>query len=192
MAERHGEYERPAGDWYVEPEWVVEELLQRVPLQLSGLTRALHDPCCGGGTIPRVAIRMGIYATGADSVDRAQGLYPTLNFFYDTRQHPAIVTNPPFARAEAIIARGLKVVAPGGIVAVIANSKFLHSQARWGLFSRPEMERVLVFSRRPSMPPGEILAQHGEGIRGGGSIDFVWCVWRVGRTAAPPTIEWIR
>ena len=46
MAERHSEFERETDDHYVEPSWCVERLLDCYP-DLS----ALHDPCCGFGTM---------------------------------------------------------------------------------------------------------------------------------------------
>ena len=39
----------------------------------------------------------------------------------------------------------------------------------YALFPRPEMERMVVLSRRPSIPPGELLKAEGEAIRKGGS-----------------------
>jgi hypothetical protein len=55
---------------------------------------------------------------------------------------------------------------------------------------RPELETVIILSRRPSMPPGWLLKQDGEKARKGGSIDFCWVVWDVTRPVTNPTIEW--
>lgn len=185
MAERHSEFARAYEDFYVEPAWCVERLLERYP----GVTQ-LHDPCCGSGTIVDTAHRRGVFATGADCVDRAGGRFRVTDFLQDDHAYPAIVTNPPFKSAEAIVTHALGHVAPGGIVAAIAQVKFLASRRRHTLFCRLEMERVLVLSRRPSMPPGDMLAALGEACRGGGSIDFVWCVWRAGKQTLGSTIEW--
>jgi hypothetical protein len=67
---------------------------------------------------------------------------------------------------------------------VLAPLKWAASQGRYALFSRPEMERVVILSRRPSIPPGALLQAKGEGIRKGGSIDFAWYLWRVGKAHA--------
>ena len=75
---------------------------------------------------------------------------------------------------------------PARLVAVLAPLKWAASQGRYALFSRPEMERVIVLSRRPSIPPGELLRVRGEAIRKGGSIDFAWYLWRVGKTKPAP------
>jgi hypothetical protein len=185
MGERHSDFNRDADDWYVEPEWCVHRLLDRYP-DLN----TIHDPCCGRGTIVDVALSRGIEATGSDLIDRADGRFPSRDFLCGPERHRSIVTNPPFKIAERIVAQALMMVAPGGIVAVVAQAKFLFSQGRNAIFARPDMERVIAFSRRPSMPPGKMLAELGESCRGGGSIDFVWCVWRVGKTEPGCVMEW--
>jgi hypothetical protein len=185
MAERHSEFERETDDHYVEPSWCVERLLDCYP-DLS----ALHDPCCGFGTIVDVALGRGLAASGSDLVDRARGRFPVQDFLTDRSRHVNICVNPPFKIAEQIVRHAITVVHPGGIVAVIAQAKFLASQSRYPIFSAPSMERVIVFSRRPSMPPGKMLAEQGEACRGGGSIDFIWAVWRVGKTTPGAIIEW--
>jgi hypothetical protein len=191
MAERHSEYERDEHDWYVEPVWAVHRLAERVTFE-----GAIHDPCCGIGTIPLALIDAfgGLLhadrASGADLVDRDGGTWPVQDFLTDYAPRDNIVSNPPFKIGNLIAEHALKIVQPGGVVALVCNAKFLFSQARHPLFNRPEMERVIVFSRRPSMPPGEMLARLGEGCRGGGSIDFVWCVWRVGKTERGCTVDW--
>lgn len=187
MAERHSEYERDEHDWYVEPASIVRDLLRGYP----SLHNGMHDPCCGGGTIPETATAMGFDATGADLVDRANGRYRVMDFLKDTATYPSIVTNPPFKIAPQIIRHALTRVRYGGIVVAVCQAKFLFSQARHPLFSCPEMERVLVLSKRPSMPPGKVLAELGEACRGGGAIDYVWCIWRVGKTSLGASVEWV-
>ncbi len=187
MVERHSEYERDEHDHYVEPAWCVDVLLAAYPEELS---HGIFDPCAGLGTIPDRAILRGFPATGADLIDRANGRFPVQDFLTDHRERPSIVTNPPFKIAVAIVQHALSVVPEGGIVAVIAQAKFLFSQARHPLFSNSLMERVIIFSRRPSMPTGAMLAEHGEACRGGGAMDYAWMVWRVGKTSQDATIEW--
>lgn len=177
MGERPSEYVRDENDWYVEPEWAVHALADRVAFV------KVHDPCCGMGTIPKV-----FGGTGADKMDRGFG-YPQQDFLLDSQPRYDIVTNPPYGIAQTIIEHALKLAR--GRVAALVQTKFLASQRRHGLFSRPEMERVIMFSRRPSMPPGQMLCDHGESIRGGGSIDFCWAVWKRGHDG-PVTIDWAK
>ena len=177
MSERASSFERDPHDFYVEPAWAVETLAQRV--QFLG---KVHDPCCGMGTIPKV-----LNGTGADLVDRGYG-FTVLDFLMDNTFQPNIVTNPPYGIAEQIIEHAFRLALDR--VAVLVQVKFLASQRRHALFERagadPALERVIMFSRRPSMPPGRMLAEHGEAIRGGGSIDFCWVVWRRHHRAQRP------
>lgn len=184
MAERHPERVRVEDDWYVEPYWCADILFDRIKFPWG-----LHDPCCGSGTIPQAAWANGIEATGADLRARAAE-YEVRDFLTDPGKYPSIVTNPPYNIAVPIIEHALKVTEHHGRVCALVQAKFLFSQRRKPLFERPEMERVIILSRRPSMPPGAALAEHGESIRGRGSIDFCWCIWRVGGAGHAPIIEW--
>lgn len=164
VGERPSEYTRDVNDWYVEPKWCVDALTSRVNFR-----GAIHDPCCGSGTIPKA-----LDGSGADLIDRGFG-YPVRNYMSDTMRYDNIVTNPPYNIAQDIIEHALNHVRYR--VAALVQTKFLSSQRRHKLFSRPETELVIVFSKRPSMPPGEMLVKHGESIRGNGSIDYCWVVW---------------
>lgn len=186
---RSSGYDRNTHDWYVEPANCVDALFDVMPgLGVLGI----HDPCCGMGTIPAVATKRGWYATGADIVDRANTQYPVRDFLSDEREYSNIVTNPPFALSVKIVRRALDLVMHGGRVAIIAQAKFIYSQGRNSLFTAPECERILILSKRPSMPPGELLVEKGEICRGGGSMDYCWIVFRSGkRTTGDVTIGWL-
>lgn len=177
MGERPSEYDRDKNDWYIEPEWCVTALKSRI--EFVGLS---HDPCCGMGTIPKI-----MRGTGSDLVDRGFG-YPVRDFLSDERIYDNIVTNPPYGIAQEIILHALNRTKYK--VAALVQTKFLSSQKRHSLFMRRETEQVLMFSRRPSMPPGELLIEHGEDIRGGGSIDYCWVVWNTGNEKGCK-ISWI-
>lgn len=178
MGERPSEYKRDLNDWYVEPVWSVEMLRDRV-----GFLGGIHDPCCGMGTIPKV-----FGGSGADLIDRGYG-YPARDFLRDTSTYDNIVMNPPYKTGQAMIEHALKQTRDR--VAALVQLKFLASRRRHELFSRPDLESVIVLSRRPSMPPGEELRKKGEAIRRNGSIDFCWVVWRRGvKLVNQPTMRW--
>lgn len=169
MGERHSEYERDDHDWYVEETWNVARLFERVPFD-----GRIHDPCCGMGTIVKEAMRRGFKASGSDIADRGYQ-FAVGDFFGSTTKHDNIVTNPPYKIALSVIEHALRLARRR--VAVLTQIKFLAGQKRYPLFTDPRMEKVIVFSRRPNMPPGKMLREHGESIRGGGSIDYCWLVW---------------
>lgn len=176
MGERDSGYTRDGDDWYVEPRWAVEALRNR---QL--LIGPVHDPCCGMGTIPDV-----FSGTGSDLVDRGFG-YPVRDFLTDTTDYVNIVTNPPYGKAQQIIEHALRH--NSGRIAALVQLNFLASQRRYDLYQQGPTEKVLVLSKRPSMPPGKVLQEKGEAIRGNGSIDYCWVIFCQGYHG-PVEIDW--
>ena len=105
MSTRHSGRPRAIGDFYVEPAWADAALFATLP----NLT-ALHDPCCGLGTIVDAARACGITATGADITDRADGRFAVRDFLSDQGVYPNVITNPPFALAVRIAEHALAQV----------------------------------------------------------------------------------
>jgi hypothetical protein len=185
MSTRHSGYDRADGDFYSEPAWSVAALLHHVPMCGS-----IHDPCCGMGTVVDVVTSKGLQATGADIADRASGRFPIQDFLSDETKYTNLVFNPPYRLTLKFVHHALDLVAHGGNVAALVPLGFLASQRRHPLFSRPECALALVLSRRPSLPPGDLLKQCGESIRHSGSIDYVWVAWQRGRVASYTEIRW--
>ena len=189
MSEGRSTYARAALEWYQEPPWVTERLLDQ-----QRFDGGAHDPACGAGTIPGVLQAAGLPASGADIVDRAGGKFARRDFLIPipAPTWPNIICNPPASKLVAFVEQALRRVEPGGLVAVLAPLKWAASQGRYALFSRPEMERMVILSRRPSIPPGELLKAKGEAIRKGGTIDFGWFLWRVGKTRSGASVVWLK
>jgi hypothetical protein len=189
MPQRHSLYRRVTDDFYVEPDWVVDALFSSAQPFLFG---RVHDPCAGFGTIVGVAQKHEFAASGADIVDRADGRFPVCDFFSDAKIYSNIICNPPYKRAADLVAKALALNLPrGGKVAVLVPLGFLASGKRFGLFNRPELDEILVLSRRPSLPPGELLMRAGESCRHSGSTDFCWAIWRRGRDHEAARVGWI-
>lgn len=183
MGERHPNFPRAEDDWYVEPSWCPEDLFRRVYFHEAF---PVHDPCAGRGTVVDAAIEAGLQATGSDKVDRGRGF--TIEDFLDTGPRAThIVTNPPYRLGQVLAEHAIETRPRGAIIAFLVQSKFLHSQRRHELMSKAS--QVILYSKRPSIPPGTFLEEHGEAGRKGGSIDFCWVVWRVGYEG-PATVEW--
>ena len=153
-----------------------------------------HDPACGVGTIPGVLESRGLPSSGADIIDRAGGKFPLRDFLIPIPSPvwPNIICNPPASKLVAFVKQALRRVRAGRPVALLAPLKWAASQSRYALFSRPQMERVIILSRRPSIPPGGLLQVRGEAIRKGGSIDFAWYLWRVGKTKPGTRVGWLK
>jgi hypothetical protein len=169
------EYERNSNDFYIEPAWSVRCLIKSV--NFSG---HIHDPACGTGTIPKAFIAAGFAATGSDKVDRGFGTVK--DYFEDRYPYENIVCNPPYNRSEEFIKRASKYATHR--IAILARIAFLSSQKRYDLFTKFPPEKVVILSRRPSMPPGGMRI-----IPQGGKTDFCWIVWRQ-RYDRPSEICW--
>jgi len=172
-------FERAAQDWYVEPRFCVEHLADA--LSFEGHT--IWDPCCGGGNITDTFADRDHMVIGTDIVDRgarhfggewdatSEGLPRSVAPF----GRLSVVMNPPFNRAEAIVRQMLKLA--DYRVAVLQQLSFLASAGRWALFAEFPPSDVLILSKRPSMPPGHMIAELGDKAFRGGVNDFCWIVW---------------
>jgi hypothetical protein len=174
-------YERSSLDWYVEPSWVVEQLVDAVDFDPS---LVIWDPACGSGTIPRVFRQWGFGTIESDIADRGFG--DRLDFFSTSAQlsvsvHDdlAIVTNPPYGYergiAERFIRRALDL--DPVIAAFLLPIGFLTSRTRYNLFSEHPPAEVLICSQRPSMPPGDAISHFGKRAFKDGTADYCWIVW---------------
>lgn len=177
------DHARETNDWYVEPAWCVELLLNAVEF-----TGPVWDPCCGCGTIPKAVIAhrgSAVGVGGSDLVSRGYGL-GSVDFLSDPVPLTNTIFNPPYALAERFILHALDVTTHK--VAALVNLKFLASQGRRErLFNAHPPAAVLILSRRPSMPPG------GAGIEAkGGTADYCWIVWDNQKSGSlPPYVRWL-
>lgn len=174
---RDSGYDRVANDWYVEPRWLVDALLDVEPL--SGVS---WDPSCGGGNIPKALLARGLFCSGSDIADRGFG-ETNLDFFDSYYAADNIVSNPPYGVIEPYIRRALAKTT--GKVCILARLALLEGQKRKALFKETPLARVWVSSRRASMPPG------GSDVKAsGGAIAYAWFCWDHAHRG-PATIGWI-
>ena len=175
---------RVENDWYVEPAWAVDALLDELQLPDMMIVR---DPAAGIGTIVDRCRARGIAAEGSDLVSRRKDI---LQWDYllraDASPSDWTICNPPFARAVLFIETGLRRSRVG--VAMLLRLAFLEGTKRMALFRRTPLSQVLVFGPRLSMPPGELFNPDVEAK--GGSVAFCWMVWRHGFTGRP-AIGWL-
>lgn len=183
---RRDQRPRADEDFYVEPAWSVEALLDA-----ESFIGDVYDPACGTGNIVDVCRARGLDTWGSDLVDRANGRFGPGGLDFLTislssgrkKLAGSIICNPPFKNAENFIRRGIEVT--DRKVAMLVRLAFLEGQKRRAMFEALPLSRVLVFSRRVSMPPG------GLGIEAkGGSVAFCWIVFEHGHRG-PATIGWL-
>lgn len=177
------DHARHVTDWYVDPSFCTELLLDAVPF-----FGPIWDPCCGGGTIPTVVAKrfLSVAVGGSDLVYRGYG-QGDRDFFVDPGPHENLIFNPPYKDAERFIRHAIGVTRRK--VAALVNLKFLASQGRRErLFNAYPPAEVLILSRRPSMPPGD------SGIEAkGGTADYCWIVFsnEQPKPDGHPVIRWI-
>jgi hypothetical protein len=183
--DKPGRHERDLHDFYIEPPWTVDLLLDA-----EVFPGPIYDPACGSGTIVKQCRARGMDAYGSDLVSRpffpAGGVDYTLpGPFIGTAR--TVMSNPPYGVAELFVRRALEQAEDK--VAMLMQAKFLFSERRHRLFAQHPPARVYVLSSRPSMPPG-LAYLAGEVAAEGGKMDFVWLVWERGHRW-PTECRWL-
>lgn len=174
------EFDRHADDWYIEPAWAVEGLLA-LERPFAGV---VLDPCCGSGNIPRTLRAAGIDGVGSDLRNRgytlaAQAPY-TLSIPFV--RPDSVISNPPYREARDFVECALANTSDR--VYCLLRLAFLETPKRAAWFRSSPLARVLVSSRRISMPPGDSGAKAS-----GGKVAFAWFVWEHGHEGRPE-VEW--
>jgi hypothetical protein len=161
---------RNAHDFYSEPAWAVEGLLDAQ--RFSGLTL---DPACGRGTIPIAFRERDMDCAAADIVDRSDIFYGDFHQgdFLAVNASKAvanIVCNPPFNLAEPFLRKALDVASHK--VAFLLRLSWLEGRARRWVYDQTPLAAVHPFAARVSMPPGD-----SDVVAKGGAVAFAWFVW---------------
>jgi hypothetical protein len=183
---RRSGYLRVDKDFYVEPPWVVHLLLD-----VETFTGAVHDPCCGSGTIPSVCRERGLVATGADLVHRGFG--EVRDLFASHERVDNIISNVPYGIAEQC-ARHMLTLARHKI-ALILPMTFWESRRRAQFFQEHPPIRWFPCGDRPSMPPGMMHGErdpYGAIIQPpsrGGTMPYGWFVFEPGFRGVTSTIR---
>lgn len=120
-------WERDPLDWYVEPAWCVDGLLDCETFEGTP-----WDPACGLGTIPKALDRRGIPACASDILVRDECRVSARRgdflMEYAHGNINNIVTNPPFRHAVKFAIRALSITPRK--VAILQRQNFLGSQGR--------------------------------------------------------------
>ncbi|MBB6191479.1 hypothetical protein FHS51_001706 [Sphingobium wenxiniae] len=181
-------------DWYVEEKWVTHRLIDMLDLE-SGITYL--DPFCGQLHIPEALAERGFSAFGTDLFDRRidhrqfLGRHDFLGdqlHLLEASDRLSIVMNPPFSFQDGRLVRGLAekcirramTIATHKVCALLPV-KWLSSEGRYRLFSHLTPASIWILSERPSMPPGDVIAQLGDDAFENGKIDYMWIVWDMQR-----------
>jgi hypothetical protein len=171
-------YRRAKHDFYVEPAWLVDALLDA-----EDFTGTVLDPACGSGTIVSACLQRGIKAIGSDIVDRGYRHTSVQDFFDRVEAVDAILCNPPYSLAVQFAKHGLRL-APK--VVLLLRRVFAEGRRRRQFFADTPPIREWVTARRASLPagiPDGQRDQHGAVIQpegSNGSVVYSWFVWERG------------
>jgi hypothetical protein len=183
---RRSGYERSEYNFYTEPRWVVENMLDEEDFEGETL-----DPCCGVGTIVSAFLDRGLSARGSDIVDRGFG--EVRDMFDLTETVDNIVSNLPFGNKKAAtdgrflherVEHCLALVRCK--LVLILPLTFWESQRRHAFLLKHPPLWFAPCSNRPSMPPGRMNGprdRHGAIIQPpsrGGTAPYGWFAWEPG------------
>jgi hypothetical protein len=182
---RRSGYKRVKHDWYREPPWLVDQMLDQLEADNEPFIGEVLDPCCGGGTIPARLIARGIPARGSDKIDRGyRGPFEVRSVFDISEQADNVMSNVPYVDAEKILRHLLNIVRRR--ILLVLPLPFLGSQERNALFREFPIHTLYPCSDRPSMPPGMMTGRHDEsgallGPPGrDGTAEYAWFRFEVG------------
>lgn len=184
-----GVYERQADDLYPTPAWVTEVLCAAVRLR-----GPVWEPAAGRGDMVNVLREAGYDVRASDiSGDRlgcdgcveqdflsmsVQALSPG-----KYGEPFSIVSNPPYAHAEAFIRRALELTEPTrGMVVMLLRNEFDCAIKRRDLWARPSFREKIVLTRRPMWFEGPKVNHPRH--------NFSFAVWDHAHQG-PPTIRWL-
>jgi hypothetical protein len=146
-------------------------------LRVEQLPRRIWEPACGRGAIVAVLRAHGHEVVASDLVDygvpvTAPG-YFGVDFLLERRAPEgteAIVTNPPFSRAEEFVEHALELCPR---VIMLLRLAFLESERRCRILDTGMLARIHVFRKRLPM-------MHRDGRKGpkaSSAMAFAWFVW---------------
>jgi hypothetical protein len=177
----HSGYARVDKDYYREPAWITDALLNAV--QFTG---TILDPCCGGGRIPSRCLERGLHAVGSDIVDRGFG--EVQDVFDRTEPVANVITNPPYTFAQPIVEHLYTVVAER--IALLLRLAFWEGKCRTKFFAKHPPALILGSIDRVSCPPGRVDRDGPRDRWGaiiepeerGGKMPYAWFIWQIGHT----------
>lgn len=157
-------YDRHKSDYYVTPDWIIDELFDSIPELFDEMDgRIALDPCAGGGIVnntqafgmpyPEALKRRGwkhIHTMDIREDSLAEIKHDFLQ--WDTKiDYDLIITNPPFAIAEEITRKALSLADPeSGKVIMLQRLNWLGSASRDDFFTEYPPSLIVMHAKRPS------------------------------------------
>jgi len=165
-------------DFYQTPSWVIEKLLDHLPLHGEIL-----EPASGAWAISKV-LESRWYTVISQDLRTDEWVYGTKgkNFFLQEERCDTIITNPPYFCAKDFILKSLEIA---NTVVMLLKLQFLESVDRYKFFQDTPLKTVYVICKRVTMYP-----EWEKEPENSWTIAYAWYVWEK-RYTWKPTIEWI-
>jgi DNA modification methylase len=161
---------RIESDFYATPPYCIENLLNHWQPRSNDY---ILDPCAGSGNFGLVLKRR--FNNQIDAIEIREEENDALCKIYDNvsigncLQHKlfydVVITNPPYSLAEEITTHYLEVVKPRELILLLRTS-FLESQKRYSFWQKHPVNKLYVFSKRPSFTNG-----------GTDACSYSWFIW---------------
>src|SRR4051812_26447435 len=121
MSQRNSGHDRKELDRYETPDWVTHALVPHLP-PIDG---RVWEPAAASGKMVRALTDKGFTVDYSDIADENP-----VDFLQSGAAHcGAIITNPPYAHAEAFISKALcLMMPPRGVVAMLLRTDYDHAK----------------------------------------------------------------
>lgn len=164
-------WDRKDSEFYPTPTETTQALIDWIVASVTPEPMTIREPCCGEGHMSEVLRAAGHTVDSSDIRHTGYGdggidyvkLRENSATSYD---YDAVVTNPPFNTAEAIIRRALR---DAPLVAMLLSNNYWHAASRSRLFNSRKPMAVLALTWRPAFLEAE---------RGTSPLaNMIWTVW---------------
>ena len=175
MSQRDSGYERKERDLYETPAWVTFALIEKLPFMNE---RSIWEPACASGKMVDAMKARGLEVDGTDIAGD-----PSIDFLGCGACHcSAIITNPPYEKAQEFIWQALSLMRPNqGLVAMLLRTDFDHAKTRADLFAEHRaFAKKIVLTKR---------IRWFEDSAGSPSFNHAWFIWDW-QHQGPPTLAY--
>lgn len=173
MSQRDSGYARQERDLYETPEWVTIALLHHIPRRPD----MIWEPASGSGKMLSALKACGLEAFGTDIATGDD----FLQSIGHANRPDAIITNPPYEKAQEFIEHALSLTTRDGFVAMLLRTDFDHAKSRQHLFGKcQQFTKKLVLTKR---------IKWFEDSKGQPSFNHAWFIWDW-QHKGPPTLAY--
>jgi hypothetical protein len=170
-------YQRAKLDFYPTPAEVTTALIPFLHIHYDGMS--VWEPATGNGAMSAVLTAHGYQVRSTDIKHYGYvGQEPdTVDFLASSTTAACIVSNPPYAEAEAFLRQSIKLTKPAkGVTAMLLRHEYDCAAGRNDLFNQPPFCRKITLLFRPRWIPDTKVSPR---------FPYAWFVWSWAWTGEP-------